>query len=152
MTVWVIAFLSGIITALFYIIGLIHGVFLAPLLFLACFLALLLLFLLPCVIYSLFVDLDMPCVKASKFIRFYGDRMIDMVIMILRVKITVTGKELLPSEKFLLVGNHRSQMDPILEMGVFREYNLGLVSKRELFKVPILNKIIHKRFCLPLDR
>lgn len=152
MTLLVIALVSCIITVLLYVIGSIHGFFAAPLIFAVCFGALFLLCLLPCIIYSLFVDLNKPCTRQSKFFRFYANRLIEIITCTLRIKISVSGTELLPGEKFLLVGNHRSQMDPIIEMSVFRGYNIGFVSKQELFKVPIISKIIHKCFCLPLDR
>lgn len=152
MTLWVIAAASCVITILIYIVGLIHSLFAAPLIFVICFAALTALCLLPCVICTMFVDLNKPCTKQSGFFRFYTNRIIEFIIGILRVKVSVGGTELLPREKFLLVGNHRSQMDPILEMGIFRGYNIGFVSKQELFKAPIVGKIIHKCFCLPLDR
>lgn len=152
MTILIIASVSCIITILIYITGLIHCFLAAPLIFAACFAALTALCLLPCMICSLFVDLNKPCIKRSGFFRFYANRIIDFITVILRIKVSVSGTELLPHEKFLLVGNHRSQIDPILEMGVFRGYNIGFVSKQELFKAPIVGKIIHKCFCLPLDR
>lgn len=152
MTLWVIIFLSCIITVMLYIIGPIHSAFAAPLIFAVCFAALILLCLLPCVIFTLFVNLDKPCTKRSGFFRFYANRIVELITRIFRVKVSVSGMELLPREKFLLVGNHRSQMDPILEMGVFCDYNIGFVSKKEMFRVPIIRKIMHKCFCLPLDR
>lgn len=144
--------ISCIITVLLYTLGLIQNAFLAPLLFIAFLAAALLCFLLPCIICSLFVDLNKPCAKPSKFFRFYANSIIRLITQIFRIKVCVRGAERLPREKFLMVGNHRSQMDPILELGVFRDYNIGLVAKQELFKAPIVNKIIHKCFCLPLDR
>lgn len=51
-----------------------------------------------------------------------------------------------------MVGNHRSEMDPILEMGALRRYHIGFVAKEELYKTPVLREIMHKCFCLPLNR
>lgn len=148
----VIAAISCVITALLYIVGLFHSLPMAPLTFILCFAILLLCWALPCVIYALFVDLDKPCEKHSRFFRFYANNIIASIRQIFRVKISISGMEQLPREKFLLVGNHRSAMDPILEMGVFRDYHIGFVAKQELFKIPVVRKIMHKCFCLSLDR
>ena len=64
----------------------------------------------------------------------------------------VTGKENLPKEKFLLVGNHRGAMDPLLTMGVLKKYNMGFVSKKEVYKVPVISRLMHRCFCPKLDR
>lgn len=152
MLLWGITVISFAIAALLYTFGLHHSVLMALLIFFVCFLCLLLCWALPCAVCALFVDLDKPCTKCSRFFRFYADCIIASVRQIFRVKVCVSGMELLPQEKFLLVGNHRSSMDPILEMGVFRSFHIGFVAKQELFKIPVLRKIMHKCFCLSLDR
>lgn len=43
-------------------------------------------------------------------------------------------------------------MDPILEMEALRKYNPGFIAKQELFKIPVIGRVMHKSFCLPLDR
>lgn len=147
-----IAGLSLIITVLLYAIGFSSYVWLSPFLFVGCFVCLLLCWALPCVVYALFVDLDKVCTKDSRFFRFYANCIASSIRQIFRVKVHVTGMERLPKEKFLLVGNHRSFMDPILEMELFRRSRIGFVAKQELFKIPVVRKIMHKCFCLSLDR
>lgn len=111
-----------------------------------------LLFLLPCAIGALFVDKAKPCTKPSPFFRFYANRVIEIIMAVLRVKLHISGMENLPQEKFLMVGNHRSGMDPVIQMWVLRKYNVGFVAKKELFNIPFVGNIIHKCFCLSLDR
>ncbi|MCM1060303.1 MAG: 1-acyl-sn-glycerol-3-phosphate acyltransferase [Eubacterium sp.] len=152
MLFFVITAISCIITVLFYVTGLTHNLFIVLPIFIACFVSVLLIWLLPCVICSMFVDLKKPCVKHSSFFRFYADSIISFIRSLFGIRVIVRGTELIPLEKFLLVSNHRSQMDPILELGVFSDYRIGLIAKQELFKAPIVSKIIHKCFCLPLDR
>lgn len=106
----------------------------------------------PCVATACLVDLDKPCRKHSPFFRFYANSIIGVILWALRIRLHVTGMELLPKEKFLLVSNHRSALDPIIQMGVLRKYRIGFVAKKELFKIPVIGKIMHKCFCLALDR
>lgn len=148
----IIAAISCVITVLFYIVGLSHSLPMALITFILCFVILFLCWALPCVIYALIVDLDKPCNKYSRFFSLYANCITTSIRQIFRIKVSVSGMEQLPQEKFLLVGNHRSPMDPILEMDVFRESRIGFVAKQELFKIPVVRKIMHKCFCLSLDR
>lgn len=74
-------------------------------------------------------------------------------LWILGVKTTVEGAEKLPKDgNFLLISNHRSNYDPIIEWYVLREYKLTFVSKKANFKVPWFGRIIHRCGFLPIDR
>lgn len=148
---WGILAGAALITPLFYITGKCSAWFLL-LIFPLCCVYLLLCWALPCVVYSFFVDLNKPCTRPSKFFRFYANSAISLIREVFGIKVCVSGFESIPKERFLLVGNHRSQMDPIIELGLFGRFNVGFISKQEMFKIPIINKIIHKCFCLPLDR
>lgn len=147
-----IAAAACILTVLLYITGLCGAAVMLPLVFLGIFACLFLCWALPCVIGCVFVDLDKPCTKHSRFFRFYADGIISSIKQLLRISVCVSGMERLPKEKFLLAGNHRSVLDPLLEMSVFREYRIGFVAKQELYKIPVICKIMHKCFCLPLNR
>lgn len=125
---------------------------LVMLIMIAACVALYLLWALSCFLCTRFVDLEKDCVRHSGVFRFHANRIIDSLCFFLRVKLEVTGTEILPSRKFLLVGNHRSAMDPILEMGALRNYHPGFIAKQELFKIPVIGRVMHKSFCLPLDR
>lgn len=114
--------------------------------------AMYLLWALSCFLCTRFVDLEKDCTRHSKVFRFHANRIIDSLILFLHIKLEVKGTEILPEGKFLLVGNHRSAMDPILEMGALRKYNPGFIAKQELFKIPVIGRVMHKSFCLPLDR
>ena len=54
--------------------------------------------------------------------------------------------------RFLLVGNHRSNFDPILTWQVFKEYDLAYISKPSLFRIPIFGRIIRRCCFMPIDR
>ena len=72
---------------------------------------------------------------------------------ILGVRTTVEGTEKLPKNgNFLLISNHRSNYDPIIEWYELRKYKLTFVSKKANFKVPWFGRIIHRCGFLPIDR
>lgn len=66
--------------------------------------------------------------------------------------ITVTGMENIPKDQTVLfVGNHKSQLDiPLLIRTLDRP--IGFVAKKELLKVPLLNRWMTLMGCLFLDR
>lgn len=146
-----IVIISAAAAILLFIFDLISGIGMIVA-FCICFAVMLVLWALTCVIFSAFVDKSKPCMKHSRIFRFYANCIIDSVVQLMRIRLHVTGLEKLPEEKFLLVGNHKSSMDPILEMGVLRRYNVGFVAKKQLFAMPIIGKIMHKCHCVSLDR
>lgn len=141
------------LSVFFACFGKIAQIYWIAIVFAGSFFGLVLLWALPVIICSLFVDLKKPCRKHNPFFRFYANCLIDMAIRLMRIKIHVTGEEKLPKEKFLLVGNHLSYFDPGVAMLALRSYRLGFVGATELlYKFPVLKKIGHKVFCVPLDR
>ena len=66
-------------------------------------------------------------------------------------KITVIGKENLPEENVLFVGNHQSYYDiPLLLAFIGRQ--LGFVAKIEMTKVPVMRTWMKEMSCIFLDR
>ena len=145
-----ISVISALVAAATYIFS--NLVISIPIAFAASFIGLIFLWAVVGAIASLFVDISKECKKSEWIFQFYAFCIIDIVTHLLRIRFHVSGSEILPDRNFLLVGNHRSAIDPILEMGVLRKYNLGFVAKKELFEIPVIGKIMHKRFCLSLDR
>lgn len=124
-----------------------------PIVFAGSYLSLALLWALSLIACTLFVDKNKPCRKHSRLYRFYANCIIDTSNFLMRVKLHVTGKEKLPKEKFLLVGNHLSFMDPVITMGVLRSYRMGFVgASNAIFKFPIVDKLLHKNFSIPINR
>ena len=62
------------------------------------------------------------------------------------------GAEKLPASGFLLVGNHRSDFDPITAMWALRKRGLTFVTKKENVDIPVGGRIIVGSGCLSLDR
>ena len=102
---------------------------------------------------GLFIDPKKDYDKNSKYYRFllYFSTAVAMVLM--RIKITIKGAEMLPKdERFLLVSNHRSNFDPLITWHALSKYDLAFISKPENFKIPFFGKIIRKCCFMAIDR
>ncbi len=70
----------------------------------------------------------------------------------LRCRLRVAGLEKLPAEPFLLVGNHVSNLDPMLALTAMSHRKLAFVSKPENFRYPIAGGLIRRSGFLAIDR
>ena len=114
-------------------------------------LALILVFLLLVALLSVFIRIDRPADRRTRFYHWLMTNIVEVGMFLLRVRMNVTGREKIPRDtRFLLVCNHRTIFDPVLTMAELSEFTLAFISKKENFKIPIVNK--HMCFCLPLDR
>lgn len=68
------------------------------------------------------------------------------------VKIKSGGLEKLPNEPFLLVSNHRSQLDNMVQCLVLRPRKIAFIAKAELFKIPIVRGMITRSCYISLGR
>lgn len=74
-------------------------------------------------------------------------------VRLLGIRIQAQGLEKLPKEgRFLLVGNHRSNFDPILTWHILRDRDLAFLSKEENFRIPIFGRLIRRCCFLAIDR
>lgn len=90
--------------------------------------------------------------RNSKFYRWLLNSSTGIAMKILRIKIHTTGFEKIPSGRFLMVCNHRSNFDPIISWYAFRKYDPAFISKPENFNYVIYGRIIRKCCFLPIDR
>lgn len=147
-----VGLISAILAIVGYAIGIYEALWAIPVAFLVIGLVLLLVWSASCFISTRFVDFEKDYDEHSGFYRFFTNCIIDTVIQFLRIKVHISGKEILPEEKFLFVGNHRGALDPLITMGVLRKYRMGFVAKKELFKIPIISRLMHRCYCLNLHR
>lgn len=70
------------------------------------------------------------------------------------VKFVITGEDKIPkSGQFLLVGNHRSNFDPITSWTLLRNRtNISFISKKENFKLPWFGRMIRRCCFMAIDR
>lgn len=105
------------------------------------------------VICALFVNPKKEYQKNSKFYRKLLYLNTWLIIRFLRIKVDVKGMEKIPQNtRFLLVGNHRSNFDPIITWNVFKQYDLAFISKESNFKIPIFGRFIRKCCFMAIDR
>lgn len=127
-------------------------IFLVPVVLVGTFVVLVLLWCLFCSICAAFIDMSKDYDTHSPFYRYFVNNIIESLEIFMNIKTHYSGKECLPKEKFLLVCNHRSAMDPLLTMGILREYNMGFVAKKDIYKIPVIRRLMHRCFCPRLDR
>ena len=91
--------------------------------------------------------------KDSPYFRFLLNISLAMLFFVARIHIETQGMEMVPSgTRFLLVSNHRSKFDLMAAWIVFRDQNIGFISKEENFHIPWFGRIIRTCCCLPIDR
>lgn len=109
------------------------------------FVLLLLSFILLLFISSLFVNTEKFYDKNSRYYRFLINASVFLLSLLGRICIHKTGMEKIPEgTRFVLVGNHMSNYDPILQWYVLRKYDIAFISKIENFSVPIFGRLIRK--------
>lgn len=92
--------------------------------------------------------------KISRFYRFIAIRHVKLALRLCRVKVVVSGTEKLENagDAYLLVCNHRSNLDPLALLAALKDKKLACISKPENFKIPFVGKVIRKCLFLPIDR
>lgn len=124
-----------------------------PLLFVGCFLGLVLLFLLVLVVSCLFVDPKKLVEKPSPYFRFLLNQFSQLAFDLGGVRVHVTGLEKVPRKgRFLLISNHLFAFDPIVFYYAMPWAELAFISKTENFSLYIVAQVMRKILCLPLDR
>ncbi len=121
--------------------------------FFGTFLACILLFILLAVVVSLFLRTDRPIQRRNPFLCAMTVGFLRMFLQLMRVRVQINGKEKIPKDqRFLLVGNHRTNFDPMILMAVLSDYDLAFVTKVENVRIPVAGKFIHAYGCQSLDR
>lgn len=101
---------------------------------------------------AIFINPEKEYEKNSRFCRFLLNGSTAVAMKLLRIHVHVSGLEKLPEGRFLLVGNHRSNFDPIVTWYVLKKQDLAFISKPENFGIPLFGRIIRKCGFLPIDR
>ena len=119
----------------------------------ASLLALIILFFIILFFLTIWEPLKKERTKQSKYYRkvllFYNYFLFDLFNM----KIEYSGLEKLKrGEKYMVISNHRSNLDSLLIDTYLREFGLVFVAKKSLFKIPFVRRIIHGCNYIYLDR
>lgn len=109
-------------------------------------------FLLALLLISLFMDMKNPVTENHPRCRRVVLYVLGILCGIGRVRVHLTGEELVPEGRFLLVSNHRSNYDPIATGWALRRHDIAFVTKPENLKIPLAGPWIYKANYLPIDR
>lgn len=149
-----ITFLSAVIAAAAYGFDrTLPGLWKLPVFFAASYLGLLLAAFLFLWAACALVRTDRPQEEDSPFYRRMTYLYEEAIMSILRIRIHQTGFENLPREgRFLLVCNHLHILDPLVLHLCAKEGQLAFISKKENQRLFLIDKLMHKTMCQPIDR
>lgn len=69
------------------------------------------------------------------------------------MRVYTQGADRLPTDRpFLAVGNHLSNLDPLVALAALRGHEVAFVSKPENFKIPVVGLVMRNAAFLPIDR
>ena len=131
-----------------------NALWLIPLMLVGGMLVFILLHLLIVVISISVVNPNVESEKGNGYFRKLIKYTLPMLFTICRVKVHVTGEELVPqNERVMLVSNHINDIDPVVFMKEFPELELGFIAKKEVYtEMRFVAKAMKKLFCIPIDR
>ena len=94
----------------------------------------------------------MPSSGRRAFYRLIS-RLAEWVVLLCGTRVHSEDTDRLPTDRpFLLVGNHLSNLDPLVTMAALRGFETAFVSKPENFKIPLIGLIMLNAAFLPIDR
>lgn len=106
-----------------------------------------------CVSTTFFVRKDKEIINPSKFYNVFTYLVFNLLLVFFRVKINVEGKEKIDlNNRYLVVANHQSNIDPFVLMKVLRKLKLSFIIKKELTNFFVFKSWAHAAGYYPLDR
>lgn len=130
--------------------------YLVPLLVVGFFLAFVILHLAWFLLSFAFVSFKSSQDKGADYYRFALKVTLPLIVSLARVKINLNGiplEEVPKDREMLFVCNHQHNFDPAIIWSVFPDNNIGFIGKKEIYKtMPLIGKIMHKLYGLPMDR
>lgn len=94
-----------------------------------------------------------PPKKPNKFCYLCVKMVVDFLCRGARIKVHIRGGELIEkNQRYLLVSNHRSKFDPMLQLHKFFRCRPVMISKPENMKIPLAGAFLNKAGFLPIDR
>ncbi len=148
----IIMIASVILSVAGYCLGIYESILSVVIFFLIWVIGLVVLWFVSCYIVTRFVDMNKDYTEHSKLYWWYVYCIIETAAQIFRIKLHVLGREIIPKEKFMLVCNHRSIIDPLVTMGELREYKMAFVARHEVYRIPLLSRLMHRCNCYCLNR
>ena len=89
----------------------------------------------------------------SKWARFWLEQGHDFAMLAGLVKIKINNIEKIPTtQRFLLVGNHRSNFDSMVMTSKMKKYDLAFITKQSNYKIPLFGRLLYGCCFYPVDR
>lgn len=151
----VVIILSLILTGILslFLIHEVKFIWFIPIIFVGSFISLFIIYMLFLFIVSLTINKNKEYDKPNKFYRFLMLTTMEMIYDMAGARVKVTGLEKVPTnQKYMLVFNHRSNFDPIIQTFILKKNNLVHISKPSNFKVPIAGPFMKRCGYLSIDR
>ena len=99
------------------------------------------------------VDTEKPQEEYSNFYCKVLTCYIRSVLPVVGVHVHPQGLEKIPTDgRFMLVGNHCSNIDPVILLGYFPDSQLAFISKPENKDMFLVGKLMHKLLCQLINR
>ena len=158
MVIGIVAVLSAIISAaICACTGSFAGsawLWVLPVCWLGGFFGILLLAFLVVFVMCAFVDLEKEQQKDNAFYRAVIYMIADAAHTVLRVRVHSQGLEKIPTDgRVLLVCNHLNNADPVIIYHQVKKYQkLAFIAKREVGKMFVVGKVMHKLLCQRINR
>ena len=116
------------------------------------FVAAILLYVVFLLVWSFFLPKRKPIKRTKPICARMIYLTMDWLMSLLRIRVKLTGTELLPDEPCILVSNHQSDFDPMAVLAVWKGRRVAFISKEANFKIPIVGNFIHHAGFLAIDR
>lgn len=158
MVIGIVAALSAILSAVICVwvdsFAKVSWLWLFPLSWLGAFLGIILLAFLLVLVMCTFVDLEKEQKKDNRLYRAVMYMIADAAHTVLQVRVHTQGLEKIPTDgRVLLVCNHLNNADPvIIYHQVKKKQKLAFIAKREVGKMFVVGKFMHKLLCQRINR
>jgi len=87
------------------------------------------------------------------FFNWFAYHMTIFLRVFFNIKVIIEGKELIPRHnKFLIVSNHQSNLDPLMIISAFKKKPVTYIMKNNIMKVPVVGRWLYASGFLPIDR
>lgn len=90
--------------------------------------------------------------KPSKFARFMFTNGLNYINRHAHIRLTKIGLEQIPSDSFLLIGNHKSKFDSMIVSEVLKKRDIAFITKESNMKIPLGARFMWRNCYMPVDR
>lgn len=105
------------------------------------------------IIISSFENKNKDIIKPKKIFSVCTYLLFDFLCLFFRVKVNIQGLEKVDfSNRYLIVSNHQSNIDPFIYIKIFRKFGVSFIIKKELTKFFVFRNWAHAAGFYELDR